>query len=131
MSDALVVLVGINLAVAAAVAAVMLLRGPARRLFGAGAAYGLWTLAPLAGLAMVLPARVVVLARAPPAPGAGGAIWSEAMAAPLRPAFDWPPLLAGLWIAGGPASLAALAWQQNRFGRAVRAGRGGPAVPGP
>jgi beta-lactamase regulating signal transducer with metallopeptidase domain len=130
MSDALLVLVRINLAVAAAVAAVLLLRGPVRRLFGAGAAYGLWTLAPLAGLAMVLPGRVVVLARTPPAPGAGAAIWSEAMAAPLRPAFDWPPLLAGLWIAGGLASLAALAWQQNRFGRAVRAGRGGPAVLG-
>jgi beta-lactamase regulating signal transducer with metallopeptidase domain len=131
MSEALLILLRINLAGAAAVCVVMALRGPVRRLFGAGAAYGLWALAPLAALAMVAPGRVVTLTQARPALG-GPAIWGGAAGGPqsLQTGLDWPPILAGLWIAGGLASLAWLAWQQTRFARAVRAGRGGPAVLG-
>jgi beta-lactamase regulating signal transducer with metallopeptidase domain len=132
MSDALLVLLRINLAIAAAVAVVLTLRGPARRLFGAGPAYALWTLAPLAALAMVLPGRVITVTEAQPAMGGAATVWGERLAAsaPLQPHLDWQPILAGLWIAGGLFALAFLVWQQIRFSRAVRAGRGGPAVIG-
>jgi beta-lactamase regulating signal transducer with metallopeptidase domain len=132
MSDALLLIARINLAGAAAVCVVMALRGPVRRLFGAGAAYGLWTLAPLTALAMILPGRVVTLTQAPSPAVASATVWSETLAAPaaLPAGPGWAAVLAGLWAAGVLASLAALAWQQSRFGRAVRAGRGGPAVLG-
>ncbi|MDB5436791.1 MAG: hypothetical protein JWR47_3048 [Phenylobacterium sp.] len=132
MSDVLFLLVRVNLAGAAAIAVVMALRLTARRLFGAGAAYALWSFAPLAVLAMILPARVVVLAP-PPAAGNAAMVPGAALAgAPplLQPGLDLPPLLVGLWIAGAAASLLYLTWQQIRFSRAVRAGRAGPAVIG-
>jgi beta-lactamase regulating signal transducer with metallopeptidase domain len=132
MSDALLLLLRVNLATAAAVAVVMALRLPVRRLFGAGAAYALWILPPLAVLAMFAPGRVVTLAQ-PAAEASSRMIWGEVMGAapqPLAATVNWPPILAGLWIAGGLASLALLAWQQSRFARAVRVGRGGPAVIG-
>jgi beta-lactamase regulating signal transducer with metallopeptidase domain len=133
MSDALLLMLRINLAGAAAVALVMALRRPVRRLFGAGATYALWVLPLLAGLAMLPPGRVVTLVRPAADPGAAS-VWTDTVAAaPLRMvavAFDWSPVLAGLWITGGLASLALLAWQQVRFARAVRTGRGGPAVIG-
>ena len=44
MSEALFLLLRVNLAASAAVIAVLLLRRPVRRLFGARVAYGLWTL---------------------------------------------------------------------------------------
>ena len=56
-----------NLAIAAAVLLVLILRRPVRALFGARAAYGLWLIAPLAALAVLLPARTVTV-RAPVAP---------------------------------------------------------------
>ena len=132
MSDALLALLRINLAVAAAIALVMLLRLPVRRLFGARIAYGLWSFVPLAAAAMLLPARTVTVARAP-----GSAMLPEALvsgpAAPalhLQPGLDLAPILAGLWIAGALASLGWLVWRQVQFGRAVREGRAGPAVIG-
>ena len=54
MSDALLGLLRLNLVVAVAVAVVMALRLPVRRLFGPRVAYGLWSLVPLAGLALAL-----------------------------------------------------------------------------
>lgn len=133
MSDVLLVLLRINLAAAAAIAVVLALRLPTRRLFGSGVAYALWLLAPLAALAMVLPARVVTVAREPSS-GDATMLWSSVVAAAPQPGvqagLDWPPLLASLWIAGAALSLLCLAWQQVRFGRTVRAGRGGPAVIG-
>ena len=132
MSDALLALLRINLAVAAAIAVVMLLRLPARRLFGARIAYGLWSLVPLAAAAMLLPARTVTVAQAP-----GSAMLPEALvsgpvapALRLQPGLDLAPVLVGLWIAGVLASLGWLVWRQVQFGRAVREGRAGPAVIG-
>ncbi|HVY90456.1 MAG TPA: M56 family metallopeptidase, partial [Hyphomonadaceae bacterium] len=59
MSDAAFTFLAANLAAAIAVVVVVALRGPVRRLFGAGLAYALWLLVPLAPLAVLLPARVV------------------------------------------------------------------------
>ncbi|MET3663567.1 M56 family metallopeptidase [Caulobacter sp. 1776] len=132
MTDALEVLLGANLALAVAVAVVMAARLPVRRLFGARVAYGLWTLPPLAAVAMLVPARMIrVTVPAPPAPAgpAGGEMLSEA-AATGAAAFDPGPLLAALWLIGVIASLAWVVRRQVQFARAVRAGKAGPAVVG-
>jgi len=131
MSDALLLLLRVNLAAAVAVAVVMALRLPARRLFGAGAAYGLWSLAPLAALAMILPVRVVTEV-APAAARSPAVVWNDLAAGPeqLSPGPDWTALLVLIWILGGLLSLYRLARRQGLFERAVRAGRAGPAVLG-
>ena len=131
MSEVLTVLLRVNLALALATGLVLALRLPTRRLFGPRIAYGLWALAPLAVLAMLAPARVVTVMQAaspwtamPQGPILQGA------ASVAAPAFDPWPLLAGLWIAGGLASLAWLAWRQIQFGQALAQRRAGPAVIG-
>lgn len=129
MTDVLAVLLRVNLAVAVAVAGVMLLRLPVRRLFGARIAYGLWILPPLAALAMLVPARVVTIRlAAPPMEMAGAAVGIAA--APASAPFDVQPLLVALWLAGLVASLAWQTWRQLQFTQAARAGRAGPAVVG-
>lgn len=65
-SDLLTFLLRANLALAAAVMLVLVLRKPVRAAFGARAAYGLWLVAPLAVIAMLLPARVISVAAPPP-----------------------------------------------------------------
>jgi beta-lactamase regulating signal transducer with metallopeptidase domain len=129
MSDALLVLVRVNLAAAAAVVLVMILRRPVRRLFGARVGYGLWAVVPLFAAAMLLPARVVTLAR-PAAPTAEFVSAVGAGYAPSRQPVDVSSILLWLWMAGAAAALAYLAWRQAQFGRAARAGRAGPAVVG-
>ena len=57
-----------NVAAGAAILAVLILRQPARRLFGAQQAYWLWLLAPLAALAVLLPARQAPPSSPAPAP---------------------------------------------------------------
>ena len=131
MSDALAALVRVNLALAAAIALVLPLRRPLREAFGARVAYGLWSLAPLAALVMLLPPRVVRIPvtaepmAAAPAVAAGSVLLP---AAAHRP--DLGAVLGGLWLAGVVASLAWVAWRQAQFAYAMRLGRAGPAVVG-
>lgn len=104
-----------NVAGAAAIAAVAVLRLPARRLIGPGAAYNLWLLPPLAALAaLIVPfLRHDYGASAPPFP------------------TDLPVgLLGPAWALGAVALAAAFAIAQARFMAEVRAGRAGPAVIG-
>lgn len=115
-SDVLATLLRVNLAVSAAVLAVLVLRGPARRMFGPELAYGLWAAPPLAALGALLPARPGELEQAVPALPAS----VQALSTPLLAA----------WIGGVLGALALLAWLQARFLAAARAGRGGPAVVG-
>lgn len=129
MTEALAVLLRVNLALAVAVAGVMLLRLPVRRLFGARIVYGLWVLPPLAALAMLVPARVVTVRLAAMAMETTEAALAPA-AAPIAPSFDIQSLLAGLWLAGALACLAWQTWRQLQFARAARVGRAGPAVVG-
>ena len=56
-ADFLTLLVRLNLAAGLAILLVMVLRVPARGLFGPRAAYALWLAAPLASVAALLPAR--------------------------------------------------------------------------
>jgi beta-lactamase regulating signal transducer with metallopeptidase domain/ankyrin repeat protein len=66
-SDLLTFLLRANLALAAAVLLVLILRRPVRAAFGAGAAYGLWLITPLAVVAVLLPGRVITVTAPTPA----------------------------------------------------------------
>jgi beta-lactamase regulating signal transducer with metallopeptidase domain len=132
MVDLFFGLVSFNLALAVAVAVVMAVRVPVRRLFGARVAYGLWSLPPLAVLGLLLPARVMKVTvpslPAQPQPAARET-FADAVAASAA-TFDMRPLLVALWLIGIVASLAWLTWRQVQFARATRAGKAGPAVVG-
>ena len=131
MSDALAALVRVNLALAAAVALILVLRRPMRRLVGARLAYGLWAVAPLAAGAMVLPPRVMRVHVIDAPLAAQPSVSSDLpLAASALHATDFGPLLTALWIAGAVVSLWLVAWRQGQFARAVRDGRAGPAVVG-
>jgi beta-lactamase regulating signal transducer with metallopeptidase domain len=127
-NDLIFHLVLANLAGAAAILAVLALRGPARAQFGAGLAYALWLIVPAAMLASLFPARIVLL----PAPIVTpdpvidltqGFIATSAM--PHRIAtgspLDVTQILVGVWLAGVMISLVLLAIGQRRamarFGR--------------
>ncbi len=130
MTEALAVLLRVNLALAVAVAGVMVLRLPVRRLFGARIAYGLWILPPLAALAMLVPARVVTVRLAATAMETAETTLAPATTVSMAAPFDVQPLLTGLWLAGALACLAWQTWRQVQFAHAARAGRAGPAVVG-
>jgi len=135
MSDALLLLLRANLAGSAAVVAVLLLRRPMRRLFGARVAYGLWALVALAVLAMLAPARLVVVS-------APAAAWSAHVGAaaldagvlaarlPVHAAPGGPAIFCAFWLGGVAAAVIHLVRSQRRFARAARLGCGGPAVVG-
>lgn len=132
MADLFVALLNANLALAAAVAVVMAVRLPVRRVFGARAAYGLWIVPPMTALAMLVPTRVVTVV-VPSLPAEARTIEQEALADPALlagGAVDPRVLILTLWLVGALASLAWLAWRQVQFARAARAGRAGPAVVG-
>lgn len=133
MSEALLILGAANLAAAVAVALVLILRRPARKLFGPRIAYGLWLLVPLAALGMLLPARVeTVTVRAASAPSAQASPVAAQGASPNPPdaPLDGWLLVMGLWIAGILAHAAWMAWRQAQFGRDAEAGLAGPAAVG-
>ncbi|KQY29915.1 hypothetical protein ASD38_11420 [Caulobacter sp. Root487D2Y] len=129
-NDLLTLLIRANLAIGAAVILALILRRPARRLFGARAAYALWLIAPLAMAASLLPARtVVVQAPAPPAsivstaaapigaPPAPTAIPSPPPAPPPAPILDLDGPLVAIW---GLVALLALVVQAERQRRFVK-----------
>lgn len=133
MSDALLILGAANLAAAVAVALVLILRRPARKLFGPRIAYGLWLLVPLAALGMLLPARIeTVTVRAASAPRAQASPLAAQGVSPNPPdaPLDGWLLVMGLWIAGILAHGAWMAWRQAQFGRDAEAGLAGPAAVG-
>lgn len=92
---------------------VLMLRGPLRRLAGAGAAYALWMLPPLAALAAALPApaeRIVPMHALASLPAT--AMLPRATVVPIAD-LGW--LLCALWSVGAIASLL-LQWRaQRRF----------------
>lgn len=130
MSDVFFILCGVNLGLAAAVGLVLILRLPVRALFGAGVAYGLWILPPLAAIAMLLPARVMVMSVSPPVAAVGypPGVAEATIATHQGPAVIVPALL--IWAAGMSLALVALVRRQARFSRAMRQGSAGPAVVG-
>lgn len=131
-------LLAMNAALSVALIAVLLLRGPLRRHFGAEVAYASWLLVPLTAVAALLPT------------GTGGAyrvLFDVSRGATavrvLQASSDaiagWPglPLLA-LWGCGAVVTALLFTAQQRRFARALgrplrgrlREGRAGPCVAG-
>jgi beta-lactamase regulating signal transducer with metallopeptidase domain len=123
-----------NLAAGAAILAVVALRKAARMRFGARLAYGLWLLPLLAGAAVLLPARQVVVVRtAAPLVRVAFHIARGARPVPEVTApttLDASTLLVGLWLAGMAAAALAMAVLQHRFVIRARLGGVGPAVVG-
>lgn len=110
------------LAFTAATLLVAALRKPCRRLLGAGRAFQLWLLPPLAMLASQLPhaasAPLLVL------PPVVYTITSTAAALPAHDAaangIDWRVATALLWLTGTLASLLLAAFAQARYRRRLR-----------
>lgn len=106
-----------TVAASAAILLVFLLRAPLRRCFGAGAAYAVWMLVPVAGLAPWLPAPVALPGEFALAPVASEL---QASLVPVRHAGGQPTWLAG-WAAGAIALLFLQAARQWRFRRSLGA----------
>ena len=107
VNDAIELLLRLNGILAAAILAVLILRGPVRRAFGARVAYGLWLVAPFAAAMCFVPGRLVhVVLDAPLNAGV-----------PAMPSDQsW---LLWAWAAGALVSLLILAQRQARFTRAL------------
>ncbi|MET3665689.1 M56 family metallopeptidase [Caulobacter sp. 1776] len=126
-SDLILFLLKANLALAAAVLLILVLRKPVRAAFGARSAYALWLIAPLSILALLIPARTItqpVPSLAKPA----AIVAQTAPAAPTRLLKPAPrPLrslpvgesLLGLWVAVALGGLVVQAERQRRFVRAL------------
>lgn len=111
-------LVQASLAITAALLLIGLLRVPLRLKFGARVAYACWLLAPMAVLAVLLPAPAD---NAGPGPGAAGIGLPELLSSSAAgaPVIDPRSLALTLWLLGALAALALLAYRQWRFNRLV------------
>jgi len=126
-SELILFLAKANLAMAAAVLLVLVLRKPVRAVFGARTAYALWLIAPLSILALLVPARTMTLPYQP-APAAvvahapTGAV-PTAIAPPSAPErlrrLPVGEVLFGLWIVVALGGLAIQAERQRRFVRSL------------
>ncbi len=98
--DLLELLMEATLVSSAAVAIVLVLRIPLRHWFGARVAYALWSLVPLAMMAVFIPAREIVVTMASPL--ASGQALPATLAVPAAvPVVDyWPDMFLLLWLAG-------------------------------
>jgi beta-lactamase regulating signal transducer with metallopeptidase domain len=123
-NELLAVLLHVNLAAGGAVLAVLAVRGPARRHFGAGFAYRLWSAVPVAAVAALFPPPA---ARWIPLPGTPRTLVGQA-----ADAVAGAPAAAilALWIAGAVAVALLIAVRQIRFLALARRGLAGPAVAG-
>ena len=104
-----------QMAAAAAVLLVLLLRSPTRAVFGPGLAYRLWALVPVAAIATVFPSLSETLGS-----GAPASLMGEERAV----------LLLAVWLAGGVALATVILLQERAFRARAEAGRAGPAVMG-
>jgi beta-lactamase regulating signal transducer with metallopeptidase domain/ankyrin repeat protein len=138
-ADLLTLLIRANLALGAAILLVLVLRRPVRSLFGAPATYGLWLIAPLAVLAVLIPARTVTVpARAASAPIASAATSAPATMAAFAPATAFPGIAApdrgrrlppgdvllAVWALVALLAIAVQAERQRRFVRSLGRLRG-------
>ena len=157
MSDFLLLLIKMNLAMGAAIVLVSLMRRPLRAQFGAPIAYAIWLLVPIVVVASLLPPREVpapAQVATVPAPPAPMPIMGDATHSALRaveqlagesalvfPAstpslpsthgiFDATLLLFTAWVLGTVLMAIYLGRVQIRFSAAMRRGQAGPAVLG-
>ena len=101
-----------------ALAVVLTLRLPLRRLFGSAQAYAIWSLIPLSLAALLLPAHdlphIVVLTAAGPAPLSA----LQTQIADM-PQTDWRTAAVALWLAGVVLSACWFCLQHRRFMRSL------------
>ncbi|MET3667862.1 M56 family metallopeptidase [Caulobacter sp. 1776] len=109
-----IALIRAQIAAAAAVLLVMLLRPSSRQLFGPRRAYGLWTIVPAAAAAAFLPSLAETMD----------------IGSPARPLGAWAGKLILLWLAGCAIATAILVLRERLFRRRVEQGLAGPAVMG-
>ncbi len=107
-------LIRAQIAAAAAVLLVVLLRPSARQLFGPRRAYGLWAIVPAAAAAAFFPSLAETMD----------------IGSPAQPLGVWASKLVLLWLAGCAIATAVLALREHLFRRRVRQGVAGPAVMG-
>ena len=107
-------LIRAQIAAAAAVLLVVILRPSARRLFGPRRAYGLWAIVPAAAAAAFLPSLAETMD----------------IGSPARPLGVWAGKLILLWLAGCAVATAILALRERLFRQKVEQGLAGPAVMG-
>ena len=117
-------LAGANLALAGGVLAVMALRGPVRRRFGALPAYLLWLTPPLCALAALAPAPIEATPLAPILLTAGKAARQAVPPGLATPTAATLALLA--WALGALVAAAAFVVRQARFTQSL-----GPLTPHP
>jgi beta-lactamase regulating signal transducer with metallopeptidase domain len=107
-------LVRAQIAAAAAVVLVVMLRPSARQLFGPRRAYGLWAIVPAAAAAAFFPSLAETMEIGDPA----------------RPWGAFAGKLVLLWLAGCAIATAVLVVREHLFHRRVDRGQAGPAVVG-
>ena len=128
MTDLLSAIVRINMAMGLAILLVIALRGATRRHFGARAAYALWLVPAVSGLASLLPGlRSEPLSVSSALEGPGQPLAHLAAVAHPGP---WSNILVAVWLAGTCSLALAFAWAQVRFLRKVELGLAGPAIVG-
>jgi beta-lactamase regulating signal transducer with metallopeptidase domain len=108
-------LVKTNLAAAAAILVVLVLRRPIRTRFGARAAYALWMAPLLAAVAANLPHPAAASFVAPVVPSVGVTADGVIAQAPAGFATDWSVVFMAAWVAGAFAMAALLMRRQLRF----------------
>ena len=109
-----IALIRAQIAAAAAVLLVVMLRPSARQLFGPRRAYGLWAIVPAAAAAAFFPSLAETME----------------LGAPARPLGAWAGKLTLLWLAGCAIATAVLILREHLFRRRVEQGQAGPAVMG-
>ncbi|ATC26370.1 TonB family protein [Caulobacter vibrioides] len=120
-------LAGANLALAGGVLAVMALRGPVRRRFGALPAYLLWLTPPLCALAALAPTPIEATPLAPILITAGKA--ARAAVPPVLATSTVAQLVLALWALGALVAATAFLVRQVRFTRSLGSLRPHPADP--
>ena len=121
-TEVLLALIRVNIAASVAILALLALRSPARRLFGAHIAYALWLAVPAAMLG--------ALFNTPTPAQAGEAVAFNQAAKAWLAGPDHAAVLIAPWLIGVTAALGLVIWSQLRFLAAARAGLAGPAVTG-
>lgn len=128
MNDVLAAILELNIAAAAAIVFVLLVRRPTTRLFGAQATYGLWAMVPVVMAATFLPERTTETFVTE---FLIGGVPASLAAARLEAAAPWLPIAFGItWMAGMIALAALLVRRQRAFLRDAEIGLAGPAIVG-
>lgn len=107
-------LIRAQIAAAAAVLLVVMLRPSARQLFGPRRSYGLWAIVPAAAAAAFLPSLAETMD----------------IGSPARPLGAWASKLILLWLAGCAIATGLLVLRERLFHKKVEQGLAGPAVMG-